>query len=186
MFMPNDRALVHFAVRINTSDIPKALEYVQKTYEETFPGNAFVYKFQDEYFDRQYREDRQFGKVFGLFTSLAIIVACLGLFGLASFSATNRIKEMGIRKVLGASVGNLFYIMSKEFIVLILAAIVVGLPLAYWITSEWLTEFPLRISLGAWFFLIPAGLVVLIALITVSYQTLRTASKNPVEALRYE
>ena len=186
MFFLNPRALEHFAVRIDGANIPEALDHVRSTYEEIFPGNAFTYQFQDEYFDRQYKEDQQFGQVFGLFTTLAIIVACLGLFGLASLSATNRIKEMGIRKVLGASVGSLFYLMSKEFMILVAASILVGMPIAWWLTTEWLQTFPLRISLGISFFLIPAVMVLLVALLTVSYQTLRTAGKNPVEALRYE
>jgi putative ABC transport system permease protein len=168
------------------SDWPALVEQVRQTWRAVFSGNPFEYFFLDEFFDRQYRADRQFGRTFGLFAALAIFIAVLGLLGLSSQVTLQRTKEIGIRKVLGATVASILLLLSREFIKLILLAILLALPLIYYFADSWLGDFPFRVSLEWWMFALPALLIILIAIFTVSGQALRTATSNPVEALRYE
>lgn len=175
-----------FSIKLSEGEYAETIASIEATYTSTFPGNPFQYRFQDDFFDEQYKADQRFGNIFSLFTLLAIIVACLGLFGLASFTATQRIKEIGIRKVVGASIGSLLVMLSKDFMILVTLSIAVGLAAAYWITSSWLEEFPKQIELGLWFFGWPALAVTTIAIGTISWKTIQTARTNPVKALRYE
>jgi putative ABC transport system permease protein len=145
-----------------------------------FQGNPFDYFFLDDFFNQKYQADQQFGKVFGLFAALAILVACLGLFGLASFTITQRTKEIGIRKVLGASESNILFLLSKDFATLILLSNLIAWPMAYWGINQWLQNYPYRIGLSPWLFIIPALIVLAIALLTISVQTIRTARSNPL------
>lgn len=144
------------------------------------------YAFADEQFDLQYRNDERFGTLFGLFAALAIFIACLGLFGLAAFTAQKRTKEIGVRKVLGASVGGLVALLSKDFLGLVLAAFVIAAPEAYYVMNRWLEDFAYHIDMS-WPIFLLAGLTALgIALLTVSYQSIKAALANPVKSLRYE
>ena len=175
-----------FSLKIEPDSYRETLSQVQSTYNSIFPGNPFDYFFLDEFFNRQYANEDQFGVVFGMFSGLAIFVACLGLFGLSAFSALQRTKEIGVRKVLGASVANIMLLLSKEFIILIAIANVLAWPVTYLIMNDWLQGFAYRMDIPLWLFLISGLLVIVIALITVSYRTFVTARANPVNALKYE
>jgi putative ABC transport system permease protein len=174
------------SVKVNVENIAQTMAAIKEKYEAFFPGNAFDYVFLDEQFNRQYKTDRLFGKVFGLFSGLAIFVACLGLFGLSLFTTAQRTKEIGVRKVLGASIPNILLLLSKDFLQLVLLANLLALPLAWWAIHRWLQGYAYKIDIQPWLFVIPALLVLLIALFTVSFQTLKAARQNPIRALRYE
>ena len=181
-----DKDRAYLSVKISTSDLNQNLEWIEKKYQTYFPGFQFVYFFLDEDFNRQYIADLQFGKIFGVFASLAIFIACLGIFGLSSYMAVQKSKEIGIRKVLGASVTNIVLLLSSKFVRLILISTLIALPLAYFVFDRWLETYAFRISIGWWFFVIPAMVVFLIAIITISVQTVKAALANPVESLKYE
>ncbi len=174
------------SLKVSTENLPQTIAAVERTYKALFPGNPFSYGFVDEKFDEQYRNDRRFAALFSVFAGLAILIACLGLFGLASFSAQQRTKEVGIRKVLGASVSGIITLLSKEFVKLVLLANFIAWPVAYYFMRNWLQNFAYRIELGWWVFALAGGLALLIALLTVSTQAIKAALANPVEALRYE
>jgi len=174
------------SVKVAVEDIAPTMAAIREKYETLFPGNPFDYVFLDEQFNRQYKNDRLFDKVFGLFAGLAIFVACLGLFGLSLFTTAQRTKEIGVRKVLGASIPDILLLLSKDFLRLVLLANVLALPLAWWSINRWLEEYAFRIDVQPWLFVIPAVLVLIIALLTVSTQTWKAARANPVKALRYE
>jgi putative ABC transport system permease protein len=155
-------------------------------YKELFPGNPFEYFFLDDYFNAQYRAEEQFGKVFTAASGLAIFIACLGLFGLSAFMVRQRTKEIGIRKVLGAPVQSILMLLSSDYIKLIAIAGLIALPIAYWSLHRWLESYMVRIPLSWWLFLIPVVIVILVALVTVSVQTIKAALANPAKSLRYE
>jgi putative ABC transport system permease protein len=169
---------------MQTKDLHKNLAYIEDLYNKIFPGNAFESFFLDEYFDQQYRADQQFGKIFGLFTILAIIIACLGLTGLSTFAIKLRTKEIGIRKVLGASVQGIVYLFFKDFIKLVCLAAIISIPLVYLAANKWLNNFAFHINLSWFIFLLAPLLLMIIAFITVSLQSSRAALSNPVNTLR--
>lgn len=173
-------------LRLTTNDLPQTLQSVEAAYEEVFPGSTFSYFFLDDTFNQQYQAETQFGKVFGVFAGLAILVACLGLLGLSSYTSIQRTKEIGVRKALGASVSHIILLLTKSYFRLILIALLIAIPVANYVMGEWLEQFAYRISIHWWLFLIPGTLVVFIALLAVSGQTLKSARTNPVKALRYE
>ncbi|HEY9049687.1 MAG TPA: ABC transporter permease [Ohtaekwangia sp.] len=176
----------YFCMKVEGGDIGQTLAYAKEKYNSIFPGNPFDYFFLDTFFNRQYKQDQQFGKVFGFFAGLAIFVASLGLFGLASFTAAQRTKEIGIRKVLGSSVPNIFFLLSKDFLKLVLVANVIAVPVVWLLMERWLRTFAFHISIGVWIFIAATIITIFIALFTVSYQALRAATTNPVRSLRYE
>jgi putative ABC transport system permease protein len=175
-----------YAVRLRAAGLPGTIASLREQYEAAFPGNPFEYFFLNDHFDRQYRADGQFGQVFGLFAALAVFIACLGLFGLASFTIVQRTKEIGVRKVLGASEGSIILLLSRDFAQLVLVASLIAWPAAYLVMKGWLQEYAVRIEPNAILFVGPALLVLLIALATIGFQTLKTARANPVNALRTE
>jgi putative ABC transport system permease protein len=168
------------------STLSRVIDLVRAQWEAAFPGNPFEYFFLDDYFNAQYQSDRRFGWVFTLFSGLAILIACLGLFGLSLFSAVQRTKEVGIRKVHGATTGRLLVLLSGDFVRLVLAANLIAWPLAYLGLREWLGNYAFRIDLSPWLFVLPSLLVLAVALLTVSVQTLKAARSRPAEALRTE
>lgn len=182
--MPDVRG--YFSIRTDADKIAQTIGQVQTKWGIFFPGNTFEYFFLDDHFNEQYNADNRFGKVFGLFTLLAILVACLGLFGLASFTALQRKKEIGIRKVLGASILGILKLLYKEFALLLVLAFAIAIPLAWFTTSNWLQGYAFRINIHWSFFLIPFMTIVLVALITVSFQTIKASLANPVNSLRTE
>jgi len=159
---------------------------VQERWASLAPDRPYDATFVDQYFARLYAQDRQFGRLFAVFAALAIFVACLGLFGLATHTAQQRTKEIGIRKALGATVAGIVGLLSKDFLQLLGVAFVVAVPVAYWAMSQWLQGFAYRIDLGAGVFLGAGGLALTVALLTVSYQALRAARTDPVHALQSE
>jgi ABC-type antimicrobial peptide transport system permease subunit len=140
----------------------------------------------DEEFNRQYKNERRLGQIFNDFTFLAIFVSCLGLFGLASFTAEQKTKEIAVRKVLGASVTKIVGILSREFLILVGTANILALPLAYVLMSSWIRSYSYHTPIQIWIFLGAGLAALLIALLTVSYQSIKAASKNPIESLKYE
>ena len=164
----------------------ETLASVKTTWNEVFPNTLFHYFFLDEKYDQQYRADTQFGKVVATFSGLAVFIACLGLFGLSAFTIVQRTKEIGIRKVLGASVLQIVHLLSKDFAKVVIIASILALPIAYLATEQWLSGYAVRISLNVWMFLIPVVIILGIALFTVSFQTVKTALENPSGSLRQE
>jgi len=174
------------SVKIQTAETQQVLTAMEKTYKEFFPGNSFEYSFLDQDYQQQYNDDKRFGTVIRIFTGLAILVSCLGLMGLASYTATQRTKEIGIRKVLGASVSNILLSLSKDLLKPILLSIVIATPLAWYAMSGWLEEFVYKISIGWEIFIISGLAVGLIAFLTIGYQSTKAARANPVKSLRSE
>jgi len=182
--IPNARGFM--SVKTTASSASQTVEQVKGAWNKFFPGNTFDYFFLDDHFNQQYKADQRFGQVFGLFTSLAILVACMGLFGLASFTTVQRNKEIGIRKVLGASVPNILKLLYQEFAVLLLIAFVVAVPLAWLTINNWLQGYAFRTDVHWSYFVLPFAAVVTIALLTVSFQSIKAAIANPVKSLRTE
>ncbi|MFY0594589.1 ABC transporter permease [Roseivirga sp.] len=175
-----------YHIRVNDAKLSETIAYIEKTFEEFYPNDIFEYNFMDTRFESQYQEDKQFGAIFNLFSVLAIAIACLGLFGLAGYSAIQKTKEIGIRKVLGATIPNILQMLSKDFILLIGLASAIGLPLIYWGATEWLSGFAYQTSIGLFFFLVPIVSVLFISLAIILGQTFKTAKSNPINSLRQE
>jgi putative ABC transport system permease protein len=174
------------AFRVETKDMKNLLAQVEAKFKTMAQGMPFSYNFLDESFDRMYRDEQRIGKVAFSFSFLAILIACLGLFGLATYMAEQRTKEIGIRKVLGASVSGIVQMLSKDFVKLVLIACVFAIPLAWWAMSEWLQNFAYRVSIGWWVFAAAAVIALIIAVLTVSSQAVKAALSNPVKSLRTE
>lgn len=175
-----------FSIHISTNNMPKTLEAIENKYKDMLPGNPFDYYFLDDFFDKQYKDDQQFGKIFSLFAGLAIVIACLGLWGLASFTTTQKLKEIGIRKVLGASVPSIMTLLSWQFLKLVLIASVIGIPLTWYGLNEWLNGFAFRIPLAADLFIVPTVILAIISITTVGLQIFKGANANPAKILRSE
>jgi putative ABC transport system permease protein len=174
------------AVRIRPEDTQGTLAFLEKAWKDIFPDSSFNYTFLEDAYYRLYTSEEKISQLLSLFSGLAVFVACLGLFGLASYMAEQRHKEIGIRKVLGADVSSIVGLLSKDFTKSVLIANVFAWPVAYYTMNKWLQNYAYRINLGVWMF-VGAGLLVLaIALLTVSFQSIRAALANPVESLRYE
>lgn len=176
----------YFSVRMQTRDVAATLATVQATYERLFPGNTIETFFADRHFDEQYAADRRFGTLFGLFAGLALVIACLGLVGLAAYTVAGRTKEIGIRKALGASAFGVARLLLTDVVKLVALALVLTAPLLYIAANRWLETFATRIEVGPTLVVVPALAVLSIALATVAYHTLRIARLDPVKALRYE
>ena len=174
------------SLSIDITDLKDTLAFVRSQWKTLWPGHPFERFFLDTDFDRQYRADEQVGSVFGIFTLLGLAIACLGLLGLASFTAESRTKEIGIRKVLGASVGGIILMLSRQFTKLVLLANCISWPVAYFIMFRWLKNFAYRTSIGIWPFVLSGAFALSIAFLTVSYQSIKAAIANPVKSLRYE
>ena len=176
----------YFTARVQAAELPAALASMQKIHEQFDRVTPFEYNFLDDRLNDFYQTDIRVGKIFGISAGLTILIACLGLFGLASFTVEQRTKEVGIRKVLGASVGGIVGLMSKDFAKLVLLANVVAWPVAYFTMNKWLGDFAYRIDLGIGIFAFAGTLALLIALLTVILHAMKAALANPVESLRYE
>lgn len=175
-----------FTAHFNTTDMNASVDNLKKAWEKVFPGEIFSYSFLDEKFDQQYRSDIQFGQVVGTFSVLAVIIACLGLFGLSSYTILQRRKEIGIRKVLGASISQVVTLLSGSYLKIVLIASVLALPIAWYAINNWLSGYTVRIDLTLWMFLVPVITILVTALITVSFQTVRSALVNPAISLKDE
>ena len=176
----------YYSIKVAANNLENTIEQIAKTYKQVFPHDTFEYYFIDSYFDAQYQEDIRFSKLFGVFSGLTILIACMGLFGLSLHTVVEKTKEIGIRKVLGASIQSITALLSREFIRLMLIASVLALPIAYFTLKAWLTDYATRISLHWWLFLLPLTTVFLLAIITVGFQTVKASLANPIHSLRYE
>lgn len=174
------------SLRLKPDNIKGTIGDLKKVWDRIAPERPFLYTFQDESFARQYASDVNFGQVFTLFSGLAVFIACLGLFGLATFTAEQRTKEIGIRKVLGSSVAGIVTLISKDFIRLVVIAIVLAIPLAWYSMNKWLEDFSYRITISPLIFLKAGLIAIVIALITISWQSVKAATMNPVKSLRNE
>ncbi len=174
------------SVKIRGSNPASTIAAIKAKYAAFFPGNLFDYYFLDEKFNEQYKNDELFGKAFSIFAGFAIFIACLGLLGLSLFATTQRTREIGVRKVLGASVSNIVFLLSKDFIKLVLIAFVIASPIAWLVMHNWLQDFAYRIHIGYWIFIIAGLLAIVIALATISFQAIKAALANPVKSLRTE
>ncbi len=175
-----------YSMRLQTSRLPQTLAHVESSWTAAFPGNPFEHFFLDDYFNRQYENERRFGKLSAFFAFLAIIIGCLGLFGLSGYTIAQRTKEIGIRKVLGASTAGIVSLLSKDILRLVLLAIIVASPLAWWAMNRWLQGFAYRIEVGWQVFALAGVLTAVVAFLTVSFQSVKAARANPVESLKTE
>ncbi len=173
-------------VRVESGRFGEVLEFLRQKFDAVAPDHLFSYVFQDEYFNRNYDIENRSYNLFRVFSMIALLIACLGLFGLTVYAAEIRVKEIGIRKVLGASIPNITILMSREFILWVIIANVIAWPAAYLAMTRWLANFAYRVHIQLWTFVLSAALVILFALGTVSYQAIRAAFSNPVDSLRYE
>jgi len=173
-------------VKIRPNDISETIASLEKKAAEFAPNNLFEYSFLDDEFNRQYASDQRRGDVYKHFTFLAIFISCLGLFGMASFTAEQRTKEIGIRKVLGASVPNIIVLISRDFVTLLLVSNVIAWPVAYYLMDKLLNNYAYRTSIAVWVFIVSGMMAIFIALLTVCLRIVRVAHSNPVDSLRYE
>ncbi len=176
----------YLLIRIKPGNIPETINYIESTWKRIVPGRPFDYAFLDKHFDDIYKSDRQTGEMFGFFSFLAIFIACLGLFGLASYTVEQRTKEIGVRKVLGASVGSVIFLLSKDFLMLVLAAAIIAAPVSYYLMNNWLQDFAYKIQINWWMFAAAAAIALTIAIGTTIFHALKAATSNPIKSLRYE
>lgn len=179
-------SLNRISVSVKGDNIPATLAHLRATWDKLAPQRPFMYHFLDESFNTQYQADLHFGQLFTFFSCLAICIACLGLLGLSTFMAQQRVKEIGIRKVLGSSVSGIVVLLSGDFIKLILVAIVIAIPLCTWAMNEWLKDFAYRVSIGPLVFIEAGMITVGVALLTIAWQSVKAAMVNPVQSLRNE
>lgn len=185
-FVRNEVVDPFYAIRLSAKEVGSTLEHIEAHYKAAFPGNPTEHYFLDQFFAAQYKKDKINLKVFSAFALMAIIVACLGLYGLSSFSALQRTKEVGVRKVLGASVSSLFILLSKEVFLLVLIGFVLAMPIAWFSIESWLNEFAYRMPVGTLLFIFPLLLIMLITLVATGITILKVTVANPVKSLSYE
>ncbi len=176
----------YLTVQLTPDKMQEKIATLEKLYKQSFAGNPFEYFFVDEVYNRKYTTEQQYGNIFSTAAIWAIFIACLGLFGLATFTVESRVKEIGVRKVLGASVQSIVSLLSKDFLLLVFIAFVIATPLAWYAMHQWLQDFASRITIGWWVFVLAGGIALMIALLTVSFQAIKAAIANPVKSLRTE
>ncbi len=174
------------SIKLSTTNMTGTMQSIKKIWEQTFPDYVYEYRFLDDKIDSFYKQENQLSQLYKIFAAIAIFLSCLGLYGLASFMAVQRIKEVGIRKVLGATAGNIVYLFSKEFIVLIAIAFAIATPIVWYYMHQWLQDYAYRINISWWLFATGGGAAIIIALTTISFQAIKAAIANPVVALRTE
>jgi len=174
------------AFRIKPENAQPVVDEINHKWKSLATGTPFSYHFLDESFNNMYRAEQQVGRVAIAFAIIAVIIACLGLFGLATYMAEQRTKEIGVRKVLGATVNNIVLMLSRDFLVLIIIAALIAFPVAWWAMYNWLQDFEYRISIGWWIFILSGCIAIIVALFTISFQAVRAALSNPVRSLRTE
>lgn len=186
MVMLSNRTPGYLSVNVETANFNSVIDRIKTSYTEVMPNRIFEYYFLDQDFDEQYRAEAKFSQTFSAFSVIAILVACLGLYGLAAYTAEQKVKEIGVRKVLGASVGGIVVLLSNDFLKLIAISFVLAAPAAYYAMDTWLKGFAERIGIGADVFILGIGLAIAITMLTVSYQSIKAARANPIKSLRYE
>ena len=173
-------------IKLRSGAIQSSMDFINKTWEEVFPAYPLKYQFYDDWFDAMYKKEERFAKTIGLFAILAIVISCMGILGLSIFTLERRIKEIGIRKVNGAKISEILSMLNKDFIKWVAIAFVVACPIAYYAMNKWLESFAYKTTLSWWIFALAGMLALGIAMLTVSFQSWKAATRNPVEALRYE
>ncbi|SEM61962.1 putative ABC transport system permease protein [bacterium A37T11] len=174
------------SVKIDGKYVASTLKAIEKKWQEMIPNRPFEYYFADEYFNRQYKSENRFGSIFLNFAVLAIIISCLGLFGLVSYNTTQRYREIGVRKVLGSSITGIVKLLSADFIKLVVISILIATPITWFFMYKWLDNFAYHISLSWWFFAVAGMIAIFIALAVISSLTVRAARENPIRSLRNE
>jgi len=174
------------SIKLSTTNIASSMQSIKKIWEQTFPNFVYEYKFLDDKIASFYKQENQLAQLYKIFAIIAIFLSCLGLYGLVSFMAVQRVKEVGIRKVLGASVGSVIYLFSKEFIILVIIGFVIASPIAWYFMDKWLQDYVYRINISWWIFIVGGISAIVIALITVSFQAVKAAIANPVKSLKAE
>ncbi|HEY4964775.1 MAG TPA: FtsX-like permease family protein, partial [Puia sp.] len=177
---------ISISARIRVTDMAATVGQIKNKWKSMTASQPFEYSFMDEDFNKLYITEERTGQIFVSFAVLAILIACLGLFGLITYAAEQRVKEIGIRKVLGASVTSIVSLISRDFLVLICIASLVAFPLAWWAMRKWLQDFAYRVDIGWWAFAFAGIITVVIALLTISFQAVKAATANPVKSLRTE
>jgi putative ABC transport system permease protein len=185
-YLPDESRFGTFSVKLQNGNIKESLNEIEKKWEELFSGNPFDYFFLDIYYDEQFNADARFGKVFGIFSFLAIFITCLGLFGLSLYTTNLKTKEIGIRKVLGAKASDIIRHITKEYIYLMIIALAISIPIMIWGIDSWLNRFSVKMSITVWLFIFPVIIVFLITMISVSAHTIKAARLNPVDTLKFE
>ena len=178
--------VIYYSIKLKPEGMSATISQVQDVFSSVFPESHFDYFFLDEYFNRQYKADKLFGRIFSFFSLLAIVITSLGLFGLSLYNIAQRSKEVSIRKILGAKLGSLFYLLTKEYFLMLLGAALVAIPVGYYLIENWLSGFANRMTISVGLFFLPLLIVLLLTLLTVTYQVLKAAFANPAETLRYE
>ena len=176
----------YFTINYNGNDLANIMHTVESTYKKLFPNNPFDYFYLDQFYDKQFQYERRFGIVFMLFSVLSVFITVLGLLSLSAFTSEMRRKEIGIRKVLGASVLSLIRMLYQEYILLLLVASIIALPAVLFLIRKWLVSFALKADITIWIFIIPVILIAIISVVTVSIQSYRAANQNPVISIKYE
>jgi len=167
-------------------NVERAVDKIQTVVKTNNPGYPFDYIFVDDEFDKQFKSEMLIGKLSRIFALLAIVITCLGLFGLAAYTAERRTKEIGVRKVLGASVTGIAGLLSKDFLKLVILSSLISFPVAWWLMHNWLQNYAYRVEISWWIFIVAAALAIVIALFTISFQAIKAALTNPVKSLRTE
>lgn len=176
----------YYSIKLTEEELPKKIAAIEASFKASFPGNPFEYTFIDQAFAESYIQEQQYGQIFSTASALSIFIACLGLFGLAMFTVESRTKEIGVRKVLGASVASVVGLLSKDFLKLVIVALFVAIPISAYFMNMWLADFPFRIDIEWWMIGIVAIVSIFIAIVTVSFQSIKGAISNPVESLKTE
>ncbi|MEM6699680.1 MAG: FtsX-like permease family protein, partial [Bacteroidota bacterium] len=172
--------------KLNTNDLARSMQKIKSTFEENVPNSAFEYTFLDQHLEELYHSEQRVARIFFVFAILTICIACLGLFGLAAYTAERRTKEIGIRKVLGATVASIVGLLSKDFLKLVIVAFAVATPIAWYLMQKWLQGFAYHIEVKWWIFVMAGITAIGIAILTVSFQSMRAALANPTNSLRNE
>jgi ABC-type antimicrobial peptide transport system permease subunit len=173
-------------IRTNESDTKSAIISLMSTFKQAYQNYPLTYGFVDQDIERLYDNDQQMGRIFNVFSIISIIISCLGLFGLATFTAIKRQKEVGVRRVLGATISRIVVMLSFDFIKLIIVSLLIAFPLSWWLMNSWLSGFAYRNGINCWIFIASGGAAIIIALLTISYQSITTALQNPVKSLKNE
>jgi putative ABC transport system permease protein len=186
VLMPYRDRRGYYSIKVQAAEPAATIKAIKSMWDRHFPNDPYSYFFLDEFFSRQYTENQHFGAVFALFAILAIAIACFGLLGLSAYNVLQRTKEIGIRKALGASVHSLLFLLTKDFLMPVVVAIVISIPVTWMAMESWLQGFAYRIGIGWWVFGLAGLMAVVIAFVTVGGQALKAAGKNPVDSLRSE
>ncbi|HEY4877079.1 MAG TPA: FtsX-like permease family protein, partial [Puia sp.] len=187
IYIADNEKTHNVAIRLNPEvSISAALAKIENVFKRYAPASPFEYNFIDSEYERKFGDEERISKLASVFAVLAIFISCLGLFGMASFMAEQRTKEIGVRKVLGASVFNLWKLLSKDFVALVVVSLLIAAPIAYYFMNKWLQNYQLRTDLSWWIFVIAGASAMIITLLTVSVQSIKAALANPVKSLRTE